>query len=136
VKKITFTMIIVSITFANNLSIKITNIKNKNGKIAIGLYNKNDKSFTTMSKAYKNAYIDIYNNEVLYHFYNIKNNSYAIAIFHDENANSTLDKNFFGIPIEGYGFSNNVLPKFRSATFVEASFKLNSDKNITIKMEY
>jgi len=37
--------------------------------------------------------------------------AYAIAVFHDENANKRLDRGFLGIPSEGYGFSNN--PGFR-----------------------
>jgi len=32
---------------------------------------------------------------------------YAIAVYHDENDNKKLDRNFIGIPREGFGFSNN-----------------------------
>ncbi|HUB17127.1 MAG TPA: DUF2141 domain-containing protein [Acidobacteriaceae bacterium] len=45
---------------------------------------------------------------------------YAAVVIHDENSNMKLDRNFLGIPQEGFGFSNNprVLfsaPSFRSA---------------------
>ena len=33
--------------------------------------------------------------------------TYAVAVVHDENGNGQLDKNFLGIPNEGYGVSNN-----------------------------
>ena len=33
--------------------------------------------------------------------------SYSIALYHDENDNKKLDRNFIGIPKEGFGFSNN-----------------------------
>ncbi len=33
--------------------------------------------------------------------------AYAVAVVHDENGNGRLDKNFLGIPTEGYGVSNN-----------------------------
>jgi uncharacterized protein (DUF2141 family) len=33
--------------------------------------------------------------------------TYAVAVVHDENGNGQLDKNFLGIPSEGYGVSNN-----------------------------
>jgi uncharacterized protein (DUF2141 family) len=36
---------------------------------------------------------------------------YTVAVFHDENADKKFDRDFFGIPSEGYGFSNN--PGFR-----------------------
>ena len=32
---------------------------------------------------------------------------YALVALHDENSNHKLDKNMFGIPKEGFGFSNN-----------------------------
>jgi uncharacterized protein (DUF2141 family) len=32
---------------------------------------------------------------------------YGVAAIHDENSNAKLDKNFFGIPTEGFGFANN-----------------------------
>jgi uncharacterized protein (DUF2141 family) len=32
---------------------------------------------------------------------------YALVALHDENSNHKLDKNMFGIPKEGFGFTNN-----------------------------
>ncbi|MGC9197356.1 MAG: DUF2141 domain-containing protein [Acidobacteriaceae bacterium] len=32
---------------------------------------------------------------------------YSIAVLHDENSNHKLDRNFLGIPKEGFGFANN-----------------------------
>jgi uncharacterized protein (DUF2141 family) len=32
---------------------------------------------------------------------------YAVVVVHDENSNHKLDKNMFGIPKEGFGFTNN-----------------------------
>lgn len=45
--------------------------------------------------------------------------TYALAIYHDENANQSFDRTGLGLPAEGYGFSNNPatlvgLPSFRS----------------------
>ena len=36
---------------------------------------------------------------------------YSVALYHDENGNKKFDRDFIGIPSEGYGFSNN--PGFR-----------------------
>ena len=45
--------------------------------------------------------------------------SYAVLLTHDENDNGTLDTNLVGMPVEGYGFSNN--PQvMRKPTFDEA----------------
>lgn len=32
---------------------------------------------------------------------------YGVAVIHDENRNAKLDRNFIGIPKEGFGFANN-----------------------------
>src|SRR3546814_11344781 len=32
---------------------------------------------------------------------------YSVALYHDENGNKEFDKDFLGIPSEGYGFSKN-----------------------------
>ncbi len=44
---------------------------------------------------------------------------YALALYHDDNANQKFDRTIIGLPAEGYGFSNNAstlagLPSFRS----------------------
>lgn len=51
---------------------------------------------------------------------------YAVMVIHDENGNGRLDTNLVGMPVEGYGFSNN--PKvMRRPTFEEAAFELGED---------
>lgn len=49
---------------------------------------------------------------------------YAVQALHDGNGNGRLDSNVLGMPIEGYGFSNN--PQvMRKATFDEAAVDLD-----------
>ncbi|TDK29111.1 DUF2141 domain-containing protein [Luteimonas terrae] len=51
---------------------------------------------------------------------------YALMVIHDENGNGTLDTNLVGMPVEGYGFSNN--PRVtRKPTFEEAAFDVGAD---------
>lgn len=51
---------------------------------------------------------------------------YALMVIHDENGNGTLDTNLVGMPVEGYGFSNN--PRvMRKPTFDEAAFDVGTD---------
>ncbi len=48
---------------------------------------------------------------------------YAVMVSHDENGNGRLDTNVLGMPVEGYGFSNN--PNvMRKPTFDEARIAL------------
>jgi uncharacterized protein (DUF2141 family) len=48
--------------------------------------------------------------------------TYAVSVFHDENANGKVDTNFLGIPKEGLASSRNARgflgpPKFKDASF-------------------
>lgn len=47
----------------------------------------------------------------------------AVLVYHDENANGVLDKNFIGIPRETLAISNNYQPK-GPPSFARASFEL------------
>ena len=116
--------------------VKITNLKKVKGSLYIGWYN----DATTFPKNSKTLYrdkIEVNNQtEINVLFKNIPKGKYAIAVFLDENDNYKLDKNFLGIPKEKYGFSNNVLPAFRSATFEEAAFELKEqDAELIIKLK-
>ncbi len=58
-------------------------------------------------------------------FANVPAGRYAVMVIHDENGNGTLDTNFVGMPVEGYGFSNN--PRvMRRPTFDEAAFDVGA----------
>lgn len=45
---------------------------------------------------------------------------YAAVAIHDENSNMKLDRNFLGIPKEGFGFSNNPHVSFSAPAFQSA----------------
>ncbi len=47
---------------------------------------------------------------------------YALAAFHDENANNDLDRNFLGIPSEGTGASNDAHNMFGPPSYDDARF--------------
>ncbi len=66
-------------------------------------------------------------------FKDLKPGSYAVMISHDENGNGKLDTNFIGMPVEGYGFSNN--PKvMRKPTWEEARFEV-TDSGASVDVE-
>ncbi len=69
-----------------------------------------------------------------FRFSDLKPGRYAVAITHDENNNGKLDSNMIGMPLEGYGFSNN--PRvMRKPTFEEAVFEVGADDlSITVEL--
>jgi uncharacterized protein (DUF2141 family) len=62
--------------------------------------------------------------------------TYALLVVHDENANGRLDMTF-GIPREGFGFSNNPPMKPRAPRWDEIRFALPPGAHIqTIRIRY
>lgn len=59
--------------------------------------------------------------------------TYAVAVFQDINNDNKLNRWLGFLPKEPYGFSNNV-GKYGPASFKKASFDLNEDKTISIKL--
>jgi uncharacterized protein (DUF2141 family) len=118
------------------IHVEITGIKASKGLMSIGLY-ADEKGFPDNGKQYKGKDVEVTGPTVVYTFEDVPLGTYAIAIFHDANSNDKLDKNFFGIPKEGYAFSNNVFGAFGSPPdFKDAAFKLDGNKTVKIKMEY
>ncbi|MCS3809749.1 DUF2141 domain-containing protein [Xanthomonas sp. 4461] len=67
-------------------------------------------------------------------FKNLAPGRYAVMINHDENSNGKLDTNLIGMPVEGYGFSNNPTG-MRKPDFDEIVFDLPAaGKRISVQM--
>ena len=62
---------------------------------------------------------------------------YAVIVFHDENDNGRLDENAWGVPTEGYGFSNNARGLLGAPSFDAAQVTLDGhDRSIAISLIY
>ena len=64
----------------------------------------------------------------------LPNGEYAISLFVDFNGNKKIDKNFFVIPREQYGFSNNVMGRMSAPTFDQAKFMVTGPTTQNIKL--
>ena len=63
--------------------------------------------------------------------------TYAASVLHDENKSGNMSKGLGGIPKEGYGVTNNSKPRFRAATFGEATVRLPPEgAKRTISVQY
>lgn len=68
-------------------------------------------------------------------FKDLKYGTYAVAMFHDRNANGEIDKNVMGIPKEPYGHSNNARGIFGPPPFDKVKIELDGpEKQIEIKL--
>jgi uncharacterized protein (DUF2141 family) len=116
--------------------VNVSGIENNKGVIQIGLYN-NEESFLDYEKNFKGVFPKADKSGVSYTFTNIPTGTYAIAVWHDENEDKTMNKNLFGAPKENYGFSKNIYGSFGPPDFEDVSFKVVNGKvvKLTINLE-
>lgn len=89
------------------LNVSVEGVRNGDGLIAVTLYADDAGSFLV-----KHGSIDVERfparagtTETC--IFVPKPGVYALAVYHDENASRKLDRSRFGLPQEGFGFSNN-----------------------------
>jgi uncharacterized protein (DUF2141 family) len=91
------------------------------------------------SKAIHQQSVDISSNTLSAEttFRDLPYGTYAVAVLHDENGNGKMDKNFMGIPKEGYGASNNPRKRMGPPGFDEAKFSVTQPaQTIEIRLIY
>lgn len=117
-----------------DLEVQVDGIPNTKGTLFIGLFN-SSASFPSFGKQYKGVVVTHEGKSHVYKFKNLPKDSYALAIYHDENKNGKLDKNLVGAPTEAYGFSNNAREMFTAPSFESAKIVLDRDKKCQIRIK-
>ena len=120
-----------------SLTVEVNGLQNSKGIVQFALYNKDgtipDEDYKKCCKILKEK---IQNGSSKVTFNNLPLGKYAVNILHDENENGEIDKGFI-LPFEGVGFSNyQSIGLTNRPNFSKASFTLDSDKKISIKIIY
>jgi uncharacterized protein (DUF2141 family) len=119
------------------LHVHVVGLRSSNGKVGCTLYNSPETFPGDASKAFRDVDASISDRRATCNFSNIPPGVYALVVIHDENGNGKFDRNFLGIPKEGYAFSNNVRPRFAPPSFKAASFAYKGgEQSLTITMRY
>lgn len=110
------------------LTVRVTGARNSTGKIWVTVFQDAQGFPDDASRAVRQQSVDIDPNTMSAQatFKDLPQGTFAVSVLHDENGNGKMDKNFAGVPKEGYGASNNPKKKKRAPTFEEAKFSLNS----------
>jgi uncharacterized protein (DUF2141 family) len=125
----------IAIPQKKNLQVEISGIDSEKGIILISLY----KTETSFKNFRPNTYTTLKAKQgaMQYTFANLDQSIYAIGILHDLNGNLLMDKNFFGLPKEGFGFSKDAIGNFGPPTFAQAAIQLDGEMSTAkIKMKY
>ncbi len=120
------------------IRIKILNIRSSTGTVACALF-ESRAGFPAefLSSATNVMVIKVRKAQALCTFEDIPPGRYAIGVIHDENMNGKLDTTRLGIPMEGYGFSNNARELLGPPSFSAASFPYDGRTlDMTISLRY
>jgi uncharacterized protein (DUF2141 family) len=93
-----------------SLTIHVDGFRNQKGDLGVTLFTSPDGWPEHNDRAYRHGAFPFSNDKATVKL-ELPPGRYGIAVLHDENSNHKLDRNFFGIPKEGFGFSKN--PKVR-----------------------
>ena len=117
-----------------SITVQVDGLKNKNGYVAIGLFD--GYGDFPEGDGLASKYVEADGSSVEVTFDKLEPGEYAIAVLHDENGNEEMDYNEYGMPEEGFAFSNNAMGQDGPPSFGDASFEVNSDKVVSIDMVY
>lgn len=108
----------------NEIRVLVTGVKQGVGLIVADLYGNDEEGFLKKAGRVQQVRFAAKAPNTFFCFNPPEPELYAIAVYHDENANQTFDKGAFGIPVEPFGISNNPKLRLRAPKISEAAFEV------------
>lgn len=119
------------------LTIIVKGLRNNKGQVGIRLFDQPKGFPSKKNRAIQQYFVKPVNNQAKFTISNLSFKNYAVGSIHDENSNKELDKNFFGVPKEGFGTSNNPKVFMGAPSYEKAKFTLSKkEQTIVITMKY
>ena len=117
--------------------VRVYDLRSSDGLVTVEWFDDNPKGFVKKLGRLERIRVGAADNQAEACFWVAGPGTYAIALYHDENGNKKFDKNFFGIPTEGFGFSNNPKVYFGVPDHSEAAFAVDSEPvELKINVQY
>ena len=116
----------------HNVTLEFNGMKSDKGNLYVAVYNKEDNF---LKKALKGTIVKVVNKKATVTLKDIPAGVYAISAFHDANDNKKMDTNFFGIPKEPTGMSNNAKGFMGPPKYKDAKFTVNKDVTLSITVK-
>lgn len=120
-----------------SLTVEVNHLRNNKGSVVFALYNRDDAFPDEHYKKYDKKLVGkIENGNASVTFKDLPERKYAVNILHDEDDDGKIKKGFI-LPKEGIGFSNyQSIGIGNKPKFSKASFDLQSDLKIKVKVIY
>ena len=116
------------------ITVTIDGFRNEKGYVMVALHN-GETEFPG-EDAFKTQSVEVEEGAIEVVFEKVPAGEYAIAVMHDENGNEELDFNSYGMPLEGYGFSNEAKGEMGPPDFDDAAFDASEDTEAYVELMY
>lgn len=117
--------------------IRVEGVRSATGWVTTVLYGDNPDEFLAKGKKLAKIRVPAQLGEVNVCLIAPNVGTYAVAVYHDENGNKKFDKNWMGLPVEGFGVSNNPTYFLVPPSHAEAAFSVDAhQKTLTILLKY
>ena len=118
---------------AKTLEFTIEGIKSNKGKIYIQLFKgeenyQNNNAYLSSIAIAKQGQVTITFNGLVVD--DLGNHDYGIRYYHDENDNASMETNLFGMPLEGYGYSNNAKANYGPVGYSQIKFHMTNETQV------
>ncbi len=117
------------------LTVVVKKVESNEGEIAIAIYRDKDNWLDT-DFAFLKKRVKAQSGETRIFFPSLPIGEYAIAVYHDENGDGSMDTNFIGIPTEGAGASRDAEGNFGPPSFEDAVFNFKESSTTVIHLNY
>jgi uncharacterized protein (DUF2141 family) len=116
--------------------VHVSGFRNQKGELGVAVFSSPDGWPEANDNAFFHKDFPI-NGDASTAQFTLPQGRYAIAVLHDENENHKLDKNFMGVPKEGFGFSNNPKVGLSAPGFDSAAFQFSCQSTeVSIRLIY
>ncbi len=123
-----------SLSGQHRLEVVVSGVESSEGQVLVAVYNE-ASAFPKFERVFRNGAAPAKTGSTKVVFEDLPPGEYALAVFHDENANDALDKNLLGFPKEAYGFSMAKTRAFGPPSFEDCALVLREDMTLTIPLE-
>ena len=121
---------------ADNLTVILVGLRNTAGVVRLSVYN-HPETFLGDNGRVARYKAPVTDTPLQMTLTGLQPGTYALSVVHDENNDGKLNRNLFGIPLEGYGFSNDAPSALGPPSFVQAAIVLRpGHATITITIRY
>lgn len=121
-------------TRTGRLIVTVNNLRSDSGEVRIALFNSPE---THLKDSFRSEKIAPTNRRCVFVLDQLPYGEYTFAIYHDENANGRMDKNFLGMPREGYAFSRDTRVSFGPPSYKKCMLKLEaSELSVAVEINY